>query len=167
MPIRFRCAYCNQLMGIARRKAGTVVACPKCQGQVVVPIPPPDNGQQPEAAETEDKDNLFEKEDFGKFLNPGTGGPLGGPGAPAVQTAPDPAAAPQRQAPTAPAPAASPPAPYPAPAAWPDTLLPPERSQPGLFLTPGLLTLLGVLVLLLLGLAFFVGLLLGKASVAS
>ena len=28
MPIRFRCAYCNQLMGIARRKAGTVVRCP-------------------------------------------------------------------------------------------------------------------------------------------
>ena len=26
MPIRFRCAYCNQLMAIARRKAGTVVA---------------------------------------------------------------------------------------------------------------------------------------------
>ena len=37
MPIRFRCAYCNQLMGIARRKAGTVVRCPTCAGQVIVP----------------------------------------------------------------------------------------------------------------------------------
>jgi DNA-directed RNA polymerase subunit RPC12/RpoP len=37
MPIRFRCAYCNQLMGIATRKQGTVVRCPKCSGQVVVP----------------------------------------------------------------------------------------------------------------------------------
>lgn len=37
MPIRFRCAYCNQLMGISHRKAGTVVRCPKCAGQVVVP----------------------------------------------------------------------------------------------------------------------------------
>jgi hypothetical protein len=37
MPIRFRCAYCNQLLGIARRKAGTVVRCPGCSGQVVVP----------------------------------------------------------------------------------------------------------------------------------
>ncbi len=37
MPIRFRCAYCNQMMGIATRKAGTVVRCPKCAGQVVVP----------------------------------------------------------------------------------------------------------------------------------
>src|SRR5204862_5290906 len=37
VPIRFRCAYCNQLMGISRRKAGTVVRCPTCSGQVVVP----------------------------------------------------------------------------------------------------------------------------------
>ena len=33
MPIRFRCAYCNQLMGIAHRKAGSVVRCPTCGGQ--------------------------------------------------------------------------------------------------------------------------------------
>src|SRR5262249_51120015 len=39
MPIRFRCAYCNQLMGIARRKAGNVVRCPTCAGQVIVPTP--------------------------------------------------------------------------------------------------------------------------------
>jgi hypothetical protein len=37
MPIRFRCVYCNQLMGIARRKAGTVVRCPNCTGQIIVP----------------------------------------------------------------------------------------------------------------------------------
>src|SRR5262245_57705593 len=37
MPIRFRCAYCNQLMGISRRKAGTVVKCPKCAGEIIVP----------------------------------------------------------------------------------------------------------------------------------
>jgi hypothetical protein len=43
MPIRFRCAYCNQLMGIARRKAGSVVSCPGCQRQLVVPTP---NAQQ-------------------------------------------------------------------------------------------------------------------------
>ncbi len=37
MPIRFRCAYCNQLMAISRRKEGTVVRCPKCAGDIVVP----------------------------------------------------------------------------------------------------------------------------------
>src|SRR5436190_21434974 len=39
MPIRFRCAYCNQLMGISHRKAGTVVRCPKCAGEIIVPVP--------------------------------------------------------------------------------------------------------------------------------
>jgi hypothetical protein len=39
MPIRFRCVYCNQLLGISRRKAGTVVRCTSCQGQLIVPDP--------------------------------------------------------------------------------------------------------------------------------
>lgn len=38
MPIRFRCQYCNQLLGIARRKAGTNVRCPTCQNDVGVPF---------------------------------------------------------------------------------------------------------------------------------
>lgn len=37
MPVHFRCSYCRQLLGISRRKAGTVVRCPKCTNQVVVP----------------------------------------------------------------------------------------------------------------------------------
>jgi DNA-directed RNA polymerase subunit RPC12/RpoP len=37
MPIRFRCAYCNQLLSIATRKAGTIIKCPTCAGKVVVP----------------------------------------------------------------------------------------------------------------------------------
>jgi hypothetical protein len=40
MPIRFRCCYCNQLLGIARRKAGSVIECPNCHGQVGVPSLP-------------------------------------------------------------------------------------------------------------------------------
>lgn len=43
MPIRFRCVYCEQLLGIARRKAGTVVKCPNCAGQVIVPKPEGDD----------------------------------------------------------------------------------------------------------------------------
>lgn len=39
MPIRFRCGYCEAMLGIASRKAGTVITCPKCQGQVIVPCP--------------------------------------------------------------------------------------------------------------------------------
>jgi DNA-directed RNA polymerase subunit RPC12/RpoP len=51
MPIRFRCAYCQQLMGIARRKAGAVVRCPRCAGEVIVPptheIPDANGAGQP------------------------------------------------------------------------------------------------------------------------
>jgi hypothetical protein len=39
MPIRFRCVYCNQLLGISRRKAGTIVRCTSCEGQLIVPEP--------------------------------------------------------------------------------------------------------------------------------
>src|SRR5439155_11330789 len=51
MPIRFRCAYCNQLMGIASRKAGTVVKCPKCTGEIIVPVP--EGAESPEDAAEE------------------------------------------------------------------------------------------------------------------
>jgi hypothetical protein len=50
MPIRFRCVYCEQLLGIARRKAGTVVKCPNCAGQVIVPAPEAeDDSSDPES----------------------------------------------------------------------------------------------------------------------
>jgi hypothetical protein len=37
MPIRFRCQYCHQLLGIARRKAGSTVHCPTCNASLLVP----------------------------------------------------------------------------------------------------------------------------------
>jgi phage FluMu protein Com len=40
MPIRFRCAYCNRLLGIATRKAGTETTCPHCGYTITVPVPP-------------------------------------------------------------------------------------------------------------------------------
>lgn len=39
MPIRFRCAYCNRLLGIATRKAGTETTCPHCGYAITVPHP--------------------------------------------------------------------------------------------------------------------------------
>ena len=62
MPIRFRCAYCSQLMGIARRKAGTVVACPTCHGKLDVPQSDVVAGAAGAAAP------LFEQNDFEDFL---------------------------------------------------------------------------------------------------
>lgn len=47
MPIRFRCVYCNQLLGIARRKAGTIVNCPHCGERLIVPTPELDEETAP------------------------------------------------------------------------------------------------------------------------
>lgn len=47
MPIRFRCCYCEKLLSISRRKAGTVTVCPTCQGQIWVPDPRSPSGLPP------------------------------------------------------------------------------------------------------------------------
>ena len=39
MPLRFRCGYCNRLLGIARRKAGSNTTCPHCGATIAVPTP--------------------------------------------------------------------------------------------------------------------------------
>ena len=68
MPIRFRCAYCNQLLGISRRKANTVVRCPTCAGQVVVPnMEMEDEESEPPAR----KPMVFDHPDFDKLLTGG------------------------------------------------------------------------------------------------
>jgi phage FluMu protein Com len=67
MPIRFRCAYCNQLLGIARRKAGSVVRCPTCAGHVVVPNLPAD---ETEGSDKNGNQSIFERSDFDDLLNP-------------------------------------------------------------------------------------------------
>jgi hypothetical protein len=54
MPIRFRCVHCKQLLGIARRKAGTLVRCPKCQQQVLVPTALDAPASGPEAPAPDD-----------------------------------------------------------------------------------------------------------------
>jgi hypothetical protein len=161
MPIRFRCAYCNQLMGIARRKAGTVVRCPTCGGQVVVPTPeppiqpvqlPPAPGNGPPPPP-----NLFEQQDFdvGMFN-------------PSPVAAPGPVPSPALELP----PQATVPTPAPLPAAGsafasssgfnvnPIVLTPP-RSQ-GVVLTQARLLLLAGGIVVLMALAFAAGFLCAK-----
>jgi DNA-directed RNA polymerase subunit RPC12/RpoP len=38
-PVKFRCFQCNRLLGVSRHKVGTVVACPKCGVELLVPDP--------------------------------------------------------------------------------------------------------------------------------
>jgi DNA-directed RNA polymerase subunit RPC12/RpoP len=47
MPIQFRCGACQQLLGIAKRKAGSVVDCPTCRTKTIVPATAPDTSEPP------------------------------------------------------------------------------------------------------------------------
>ncbi len=75
MPIRFRCVFCNQLMGISRRKVGTVVRCPVCASSVTVPDQPEvhaDAGSSERGKRTQEqaaKPPLFEQSDFDQLFN--------------------------------------------------------------------------------------------------
>jgi hypothetical protein len=162
MPIRFRCAYCNQLLGIARRKAGTVVRCPTCAGQVVVPTP---EGEGTAPAPGGPKLALFERSDFDNLFEP----------LEPVPAADQPAAVGSKSAPPA-APAANP-----GPAIWktevggdvdvepvrlpPGDLIVPSAPAaarpPGLVLSPTWATVLSVVVILALAAAFAAGLAVG------
>jgi hypothetical protein len=151
MPIRFRCTFCNQLMGIAKRKAGAVVRCPACASQVTVPAPPSEQRAAPaprEPARRVPSPPIFERSDFGElFERPARAqAPGGSPGrlAPAVELPALP-----------PAPAAKDDRPDPAPWATP------ERPPPGIWLTSGHATLLGIAAAVALALAFAAGLWLG------
>jgi hypothetical protein len=88
MPIQFRCPACDRLLGIARRKAGMMVKCPRCSVEVQVPAMAgmavesggpvgPANAARPisksnGAAKDKRLDSLplFERPDFEELLNP-------------------------------------------------------------------------------------------------
>ena len=175
MPIRFRCAYCNQLMGIARRKAGTVVRCPTCAGQVVVPSPeneapappasppgpaPPKSGSPP-AAPAKPGADLFEVSDFDELLRPG--GPVATVPAGAAQAGPLAGAwgthaeqlLNEERPPNPGGVAIASPAPT-------GLTAPPPPTPGGVVLSQGRLATVVVVAVLLLGLAFLGGVLVGK-----
>ena len=142
MPIRFRCAYCNQLMGISTRKAGTVVRCPKCAGEIIVPVP---EGAAPPAEATEQAGGpeAFDDPKFEQILNEPVNGAAATNAGQATQNASMPAEVP-----------ISPPA----------ALPPPKRL--GLFLSLGMLTVSLLVIVLLLILVFVLGLLIGRQTMA-
>lgn len=160
MPIRFRCAYCNQLMGIARRKSGTVVRCPTCSGQVVVPDPdvPAQGAPVEKPAPGAPRQGLFERSDFDQVFD-GSG---------------------ERPAATVSGPEASAPAPAGAWGTHAEPALDVERFDPGgpfipppplaprsgIVLTSGQLTMLTVGAVLLLAAVFGAGVLVGRYLLA-
>ena len=74
MPIRFRCVYCDKLLGIAKRKAGAVVDCPQCKQPHIVPTPEPEpaaSASQSSKSSSTPAHRLFEKDDFAALLDDG------------------------------------------------------------------------------------------------
>lgn len=163
MPIRFRCGKCNQLLGISRRKAGTVVRCPSCATELMVPTA---EAASPPRREEQKAGNAaaglppFEGSDFAKLFEP-----TAEPSLPAVPSA---AAAARPPAAAVAPPAESKPANEFAFDVEPVNISPAstaERastsSSTGLLLTPLRATLLAVVVIILLALAFLLGLVVG------
>jgi hypothetical protein len=133
-------------MGISRRKAGTMVKCPTCHAQVLVPPRESETAQQPHLAPPvgDVPAPLFERSDFEDFLQ----NPL-----------PDKPAVPRASAPP------PPPAPFTIDIPSSPSLAVPSGNAPahppGLLLSPAQATWLTVVVILLVALAFGAGLLVG------
>ena len=147
MPIRFRCVYCNKLLGIARRKGGAVVNCPQCHQPLIVPTPEPDNSATAAAtagagatSASPGPSKLFERDDFDVLLDED-------------QTFPaDPPAIPRYASPSAP--------PFAAERGLPN---PSRRAAKPIVIGKMTAILVGCLVLLLLAIAFGAGILVGRA----
>lgn len=175
MPIRFRCVYCDKLLGIARRKAGAVVNCPQCGQPLIVPTPEPEPQKiaaappAPASVPAAGPSKLFERDDFDVILQ----------GDVTVQSHEDIPALPKKSKsrPAAPPPVPSPlpprpfpveqslPSPFePAPAPLP---LPARRQQRGLVLTTGKLIGAVVAVLVLVLGAFGGGVVVGRMLATS
>jgi phage FluMu protein Com len=163
MPIRFRCVYCDKLLGIARRKAGSVVNCPQCKQPLIVPTPDPE--PEPTAAAAGPSGpppvpgKLFERDDFDELLQGG-----------ATLRAPDDSRR-RKRSKTSRVPAPLPPKQFPVERSLPP---PPHSTQEtipaarpvGMVLTTGKLVLLLLAVLILTGLAFGGGIIVGRTVLA-
>lgn len=71
MPIQFRCGSCQQLLGIAKRKAGSIVDCPTCAHRTLVP--PTSSGdseltEPPVRRERTQPQSIFDRVDVDKLL---------------------------------------------------------------------------------------------------
>jgi phage FluMu protein Com len=159
MPIRFRCVYCDKLLGIARRKAGAVVNCPQCNQPLIVPTPEP----EPTAAATgasapppTKPGKLFERDDFDAMLQ----------GDATLRTPEGERRRSRNDRPASSAPL--PPKPFPVERSLPapddrePAFAPRPVVQPGIVLSTGMLILMIVGVLVLMGIAFGGGIVVGR-----
>ncbi len=168
MPIRFRCPHCQQLLGIARRKAGTKVECPTCRTTLLVPgtdqadvpaLPPAaQSGTAPRLPAPPPpavEEPLFERSDFEQVFAPSAPEPEARPPGPSEHPV---VRIPFSNGPAPGEPAVSePPVPLPAPLPGADW-----DGSAGYLLTPRRATILTVLIILLMAVAFLGGVCVGK-----
>lgn len=157
MSIRFRCAYCNQLMAIGTRKAGSVVNCTKCHNALVVPIPENGAGVAPKQASASQTapqtvpGNVFEQNEFGNLFE--------------QQLEPRPQVLQPPLFSEGSAPAPVPPLPA---ASFVEydaiPVNPSARSANGIHMPSSVLAAVCAIMVVLLGLAFFLGLLVGRSG---
>ncbi len=169
MPIRFRCVYCDKLLGIAKRKAGAVVNCPQCGQPLIVPTPEPEPvgvASAPAPMPAANSGKLFERDDFDVILQNDV--TIRGPEPFAEASAPR-RSKPQRAPAASPVPSPLPPRPFPVeqslppPFESPSHMTRPIRPRPkGMVLTTGKLIAAIVVVLVLMLAAFGGGVLVGR-----
>jgi hypothetical protein len=158
--------HCNQLLGIARRKAGTMVTCPSCSAQVVVPetdesphiVHEPAEqlthkpGDSPIPPAPAPSPPVFERSDFEEVFRPvepkdlEVSLPMGPP-------SPAPVPSPERNGPEPQVSVER--------VAVPGGFLDEMPPRPGLWLSAAVATWLSVVVVILLTLAFTAGLAVG------
>jgi|GEM_PF-1792844 len=164
MPIRFRCVYCDKLLGIARRKAGSVVNCPQCKQPLIVPTPEPEPEKTAAATSSSTSppppSKLFERDDFEDLLGGGA----------TIRTPEEHRRRKRPKTSRTGVQSPLPPKPFPVegslPAPAPPPMLPgthpPLATPAGIVLSTGKLVLLVVVVLVLVGVAFGGGIVLGR-----
>jgi phage FluMu protein Com len=124
MPIRFRCTYCNRLLGIATRKAGTQTRCPHCGYEITVPVPNEDEGKT-ERMNLSDVEALLGREVTEVSMAAAAPRPVAAP----VEAAPPRAPAAEEPLSLPPEPAPPPPKPRPVPPPLPKAV---PKSEPKL-----------------------------------
>lgn len=150
MPIKFRCPVCEGMLSIARRKAGMQVVCPKCGDEVTVPDADLAAGDSDASDETDVEEVVTRVKAGGNGSAKKSAEPplfergdldklLGTPDKlPPAPVIPKPPTSPLVPDPAAPA------------------------AEEGIFVSRGTLVVLGLLVVVLIALAFATGFLIGS-----
>lgn len=146
-------------MGIARRKAGTVVRCPNCAGQVVVPRPEGGKAEEPAEAKPVPSEGspFFERPDFDEALSYVADRPRASSSGSDPDSVSHPVPAPPTyQGDVSDYEGEVVPLDFPA-------SLPVPGAPPGIILSRGMATIVSVVIVVALAVAFVVGLFVGRA----